>query len=173
MPPRKLSRVPAAAAAATKVSRFAAPTPDNVLTLDDLFVDRPNIKLVVPELPKNGQPGILWLRYLPADVVTDYFDDQRVKSESLTTAEEKKIAERRTLRGSMLEFIRQSVVRGEHDNTLILAHLTDEQLRTKLPMSLYNRLVSKVTEMCGFDTKAAEEAGKDSDATPTAVSPSV
>lgn len=126
------------------------------LTAEDLFGRGGYTMLEIPELPKGGRPGVVWLRPLSAGDVMDF--TARVGGDEKPESEKTQ---------AMLEMIASAVV--NEDGSAIFTEEQVGRLR-EMSMSVFSRLATAVNELTGAGKKDA--AGKDSSATASGDSPS-
>lgn len=126
------------------------------LTAEDLLSGGENAfkPFEIPELTKNGEPGVVWLKHLSAGAVMDF-----------ATKSERSDAEKNQ---AMLEMIAKAIV--HEDGSPMFTEEQAARLR-EMSMAVFNRLVTAVNEVTGVGKKL--DAGKDSGETASTVSPTV
>lgn len=140
------------------MSNKKAGTQFAALTADELFGRGSYKRLEIPELPKNGEPGVVWLRALSAGDVMDFTN--RLGGDNVPESEKTQ---------AMLEMIAKAVV--TEDGTPIFTEEQVGRLR-EMSMSVFTRISRAVNELTGT-TEAKEAAGKGSASNLTSDSPTV
>jgi hypothetical protein len=127
------------------------------LTAEDLlsFNESSRKMLEIPELPKDGRPGVVWLQPLTAGQVMDFAARQ---ADNMTEAEKSQ---------AMLEMIARAVV--DQNGQQLFSEEQVGRLRD-MSMAVFSRLTAAVNELTGVGKRV--EAGKDSSATASGDSPS-
>lgn len=128
------------------------------LSADDILSGGENActPLEVPELTKNGEPGVVWIKSLSAGAVMDF---------AARADKDKPEAERNQ---AMLEMIAKAIV--NEDGSPMFTEEQAARLR-EMSMAVFNRFVTAVNGLTGIGKK--DEAGKGSSETASTVSPTV
>ena len=122
----------------------------NLLSFEELVTFDVNqvIRVEAPEIPKNGAPGVLLIKALSAQDVISLIEFNEKNKDN-------EVAQRQY----MFTLIAQSLVNTKGEALVV----TDEQMKalTKIPASLYSRLVSAVTKASGAGDKGTKTDSPD------------
>lgn len=120
----------------------------NLLSAEDFFRggDDPYRRVEIPELVKNGEPGIVYVKSLTTGQVFDFAE--RVNPETNPSANDRSQA--------MLEMIARAIV--TEDGAAIFDTPEKVSRLREVSMAAYKRLSTAVNEMAGIVAK--EEQGK-------------